>query len=279
MRTQSEIFLGLFFTFAAAGLILYSGFKEESRMNEWSVQAEARSIEIGAELYETACSSCHGLQGRGVPGLCPPLNDKHFVTGRMQEVGWSGTMEDYIISTISAGRLASTRPDQYVGNGRPAMPSWAEEYGGPLRPDEIQNLVDFIMNWEQEALARGDEVIEIIGVGTDITVALPEGESGRGELTAVSQGCAGCHISNAIGPVWAATSQIPGLGDRAVQRFTEADYTGSATSAQQYLLESIVLSNAHIVAGYNANIMPQNYGDILTAEQVADLIAYMLTFK
>lgn len=279
MRTQIEIFLGLLFTFAAAGLILYSGFNEESRMNEWSVQAEARSIEIGADLYQTACSSCHGIQGRGVPGLCPPLNDKHFFTGRLQEVGWSGTMEDYIISTVSAGRLASTRPDQYIGNGRPAMPSWAEEYGGPLRPDEIRDLANFIMNWEEEALARGDEVIEIIGVGTDITVALPEGDATRGELTAVSQGCAGCHISNAIGPVWAASASAPGIGDRAAQRFSETDYTGSASSAEQYLLESIVLPNAHVVAGYTANIMPQNYGEILTAEQTADLIAYMLTFK
>lgn len=280
MRTQLEIFLGFLLTVIVAVVVLYSGFTEESRMLTVAEQSKARSIEIGADLYAQACASCHGSKGEGVPGLCPPLNSKALFTSRMQEVGWTGSLRDYIISTVSAGRLASTRPDQYVGNGRPAMPSWSEEYGGPFRGDQIDNLADFILNWETEALAQPDVTpVPVDGVGTDIMVELPAGDATRGEITSTSAGCTGCHIATATGPAWLASGSEPGIGARAETRFTEADYAGTATSAQQYLLEAIVLPNAHVVSGFAAGVMPQTYGATLTAEQVADIIAYMLSLK
>lgn len=280
MRVQIEIFLGTVFTILAAGLILIAGLNEDQRMADWETQANARSIELGADLYAQACAGCHGPQGKGVPGLCPPLNDKNFFTNRLDETGWSGSLEDYIISTISAGRLASTRPDQYVGNGRPAMPSWSEEYGGPFRPDEIQNIADYILNWREEAMAAPDVSVPVVeGVGADISVSLPEGDAARGEVMAATLGCAACHISVLVGPAWLPSDTQAGIGTRAEERFAQADYTGNATSAQQYMLESIVLPNVYVVDGYNANIMPPNYADTVTAEQAADLIAYLLSLK
>lgn len=280
MRIQFQIILGILLTVFTLGIFLYSGFTEQNRMDIWTAEQNAKSIEKGADLYAQACSGCHGPQGQGVPGLCPPLNAKEFFTTRLKEVGWSGSQRDYIISTVSAGRLASTRPDQYVGNGSPAMPSWSEEYGGPLRIDQIHNLADFIMNWEEEALAQPDvTAVPIIGVGTDITVELPEGDASRGELLAVAKGCAGCHISQAVGPAWLPSASQPGIGARAEERYLQDDYSGSAEDAQQYLLESIVLPNAYIVDGFTSNVMPQNYGDTLTAQESADLIAYMLSLK
>lgn len=280
MRLQIQIFLGILLTILSLGIFVYSGFTEETRMQIWTEEQHAKSIEQGADLYAQACSGCHGPQGQGVPGLCPPLNSKAFFTTRLSDVGWSGSLRDYIVSTVSAGRMASTRPDQYVGNGRPAMPSWSEEYGGPFRIDQIDNLADFILNWEEEALAQPDVTPSPIqGVGTDITIELPEGDAARGEQLALAQGCSGCHISQQIGPAWPPTDSQPGIGARAEERFTQADYTGNAENAQQYLLESIVQPNVYIVEGYQANIMPQNYGELVTDQQAADLIAYMLSLK
>lgn len=37
--------------------------------------------EDGAELYMTRCMSCHQMNGRGVPGVFPPLNGVEWVTG------------------------------------------------------------------------------------------------------------------------------------------------------------------------------------------------------
>jgi mono/diheme cytochrome c family protein len=280
MRIQMQILLGFLFTVLTLGLFVFSSFNEEARMQVWTAEQQAKSIEQGADLYAQACASCHGIQGQGVPGLCPPLNSKAFFTTRLEETGWSGSLRDYVISTVSAGRLTSTRPDQYVGNGRPAMPSWSEEYGGPFRSDQIDNLADFILNWEEEALAQPDDGGPVIvGVGTDITKELPEGDAARGEQVATAQGCTGCHVSQVVGPAWMASASQPGIGERAETRFEQDDYTGNATSAEQYLLESIVQTNVFIVEGFAENIMPQNYGDLITDQQAADLIAYMLSLR
>jgi mono/diheme cytochrome c family protein len=280
MRIQLQIIMGLLLTFLTLGIFLWSGYTEEARMETWTGEQQARSIEQGADLYAQACAGCHGQQGEGVPGLCPPLKDKAFFTTRLNEVGWSGGLRDYIVATVSSGRLTSTRPDQYVGNGNPAMPSWSQEFGGPLRTDEIHNLADFILNWEEEALSMPDvTAVPIDGVGTDITIQLPEGDVARGELLATAKGCTGCHVSQLVGPGWEATSSEAGIGGRAETRFTQSDYTGQATDAQQYLLESIVLTNAFVVEGFAENIMPQNYGDTLTDQETADIIAYMLSLK
>lgn len=280
MRFQFQILIGILLTILTLGIFVYSGFTEETRMDAWTEEQHAKSIEQGAALFAQACSGCHGPQGQGVPGLCPPLNSKEFFTTRLDDVGWSGSLHDYIVSTVSTGRLTSTRPDQYVGNGKPAMPSWSEAYGGPFRIDQIENLANFVMNWEDEALTQPDVTPSPIeGVGTDITVELPEGDATRGEQLAVAQGCAGCHISQQIGPPWMSTDSQPGIGTRAEERYTQPDYTGNAESAQQYLLESIVQPNIFVVEGFQPNIMPQNYGDLITDQQAADIIAYMLTLK
>lgn len=280
MRIQFQIFVGILLTIFTLGILFFAGFNEETRMETWTMEQKAKSIEQGAELYAQACAGCHGPQGQGVPGLCPPLNSKAFFTTRMEETGWSGSLRDYVISTVAAGRLASTRPDQYVGNGRPAMPSWSEEYGGPFRQDQIENIADYVLNWEEQALLQPDVTAEPIeAVGTDITQELPEGDAARGEQLAVSQGCAGCHISQQVGPAWEATADQPGIGTRAETRFEQGDYTGNATNAQEYLLESIVQTNVFIVEGFQPNIMPQNYGDTLEVQDAADLIAYMLSLE
>jgi mono/diheme cytochrome c family protein len=116
-------------------------------------------------------------------------------------------------------------------------------------------------------------------VGTDIAVELPEGDPVNGEALANSQGCVGCHVSTATGPAWPPSAGVPGIGERAETRFRQPDYTGNANNAEQYLLESIVQTNVYIVEGYAENLMPGNYSSTLTAQDAADLIAYLLTVR
>ena len=54
-----------------------------------------------------------------------------------------------------------------------------------------------------------------------------------------------------------------------------------ATTAEEYLIESVVRPNAYVVAGYpdNPNPMPPNFGERITLQNMADLLAYMLTFR
>lgn len=280
-RVQIEISLGILLVLATGTLLIFYGLGEEERMALLERQQRGQAIEVGAELFDNNCSGCHGPQGEGVPGLCPPLNDKYFFTDRLRDVGWSGSLEDYIVATVSSGRLTSTRPELYAGQGIPAMPAWAESYAGPLREDQIRSIAAFVLNWEATAPDRGAEGPAMAGppVGINIAVELPVGDAANGEALATSKGCVGCHVSTATGPAWPASGTVPGIGDRATTRFTQDGYTGNATSPEQYLLESIVAPNVYIVAGYPENIMPGNYGSTLTAQDAADLIAYMLTIK
>ena len=279
-RLEIEIFIGIVLVALTSVVLVAYGLNEEERMASFELAQQGRAIEQGAELYDINCKGCHGPQGEGVPGLCPPLNDSHFFSGRMEEVGWSGSMEDYIISTASGGRLNSTRPELYPGGGSPAMPAWSDAFGGPLREDQIQNIATYIMNWESTAPDRS--IIEEPSgemVGSDITQYLYPGDINNGKALADSKGCTGCHVTTTAGPAWEPSEGQPGIGDRAETRFTQDDYTGQALTAEQYLFESIVNTNVYVVEGFAPNIMLANYGETLTVEEVSDLIAYMLTIK
>lgn len=275
-----QIFLGTVLTVATIWALMYAWQREDARLVQAQAAFHARQIEEGAALFEQACSRCHGTKGQGIPGLCPPLNDRHFFTDRLKEVGWNGSQEDYIISTVSAGRLTSTRPDQYAGGGRPAMPSWSEAYGGPLREDQIRALAAFIMNWREEALARPETPsAPAQTVGSDITQSLPPGDAARGEALATEKGCLGCHTQAAVAPLWAASADTPGIGARATNRIADPAYTGNAQTPEQYLLESILLPNAYVVEGYPSGVMPQTFGEQLSPQDAADLLAFLATLR
>ena len=47
-------------------------------------------------------------------------------------------------------------------------------------------------------------------------------------------------------------------------------------SAEDYILESILDPSAHMVEGFPDDVMPKNYGNLLTSEELSDLVAFML---
>jgi mono/diheme cytochrome c family protein len=104
----------------------------------------------------------------------------------------------------------------------------------------------------------------------DATVtALPPGDVARGaELYGQSVGgaptCASCHS------VGAETLSGPGLQGYAARAGTHN------VSAAAYTYQSIVQPAAITVSGY-ANIMYNQYGQRLSPQQLADLVAYLLT--
>ncbi|MBI4770966.1 MAG: c-type cytochrome [Chloroflexi bacterium] len=139
----------------------------------------------------------------------------------------------------------------------------------------------FIVNWKTTALAEAaaPPTPAVEGFGTDITRALPAGDAKKGEVLATEKGCVGCHITAPVGPAWLAAGAAPGIGTRAQTSFSAGDYTGKATSAEQYLVEAIVQPNAFVAPGFNPGIMTQTFGQSLSTQDVADLVAYLLTLK
>ncbi len=60
---------------------------------------------------------------------------------------------------------------------------------------------------------------------------------------------------------------------------TRAETRVAGMSAADYIHQSIVEPNAHIVEGFAEGLMYQNYATDLTEEQINDLVAYTLTLK
>jgi hypothetical protein len=53
----------------------------------------------------------------------------------------------------------------------------------------------------------------------------------------------------------------------------------SGMSAEDYLRQSILEPDAHLVEGFPAGTMPQVWSDVLSTEQVDQLIAYLMTLN
>ncbi len=271
-------------------LLGYVAVTEQDRMANFTVSYQARQIEEGATLFESNCAPCHGLDGKGSP-RAPALNTPDLLTNgkRLAEINWAGSVHDYILATVSGGRpRASAAFSQYPQR----MPTWSQDYGGPLRDDQILNIVNYVMNWAPAlANATPEPTQAIVAVGTDITQKLPTGDPAAGQKVVQTLACTACHLSQngaaSIGPNWlpGADNNSQGIGTRAAARLKASDYHGKATTGDQYLFESIVDPNAYLVPG-NAtyapggkSIMPPDFATKLTAQNMADLIAYLDTIK
>ena len=83
-------------------------------------------------------------------------------------------------------------------------------------------------------------------------------------------GCSTCHSLEAgvtvVGPSMAGIA-------------TRAGTTIAGTSAEDYIRQSILEPDAHLVEGFPAGTMPQVWGDELSDEQLSNLVAYLLTLK
>ena len=273
-----HILIGFLTAGAAVVLLGIIALNEPVRMESFSRSYHSRQVEEGARIFENNCRPCHGPQGEGSP-LAPALNTASLFSGeRLAAVAFTGTLEDYVKGVVSSGRPVPSEGANYPQR----MPTWSQEFGGPMRPDQIEAVVAFILNWEERALAAA-EPTPVTGepmMGTDVQIELPPGDAERGRALADGTlGCTVCHSLTPVGPAWAASGDQPALGERAALRVEQADYAGGAGTPEQYLIESVADPNAYLVPGFTANVMPINFADRITLQQMADLMAYMLSFR
>jgi cytochrome c oxidase subunit 2 len=87
------------------------------------------------------------------------------------------------------------------------------------------------------------------------------GQAASGEEIFTSAGCSGCHTLAAAGSTAKVGPDLGKLGDEA-----NADF----------IRKSIADPNAEITKGYKPDIMPQNFGDQLSKEELDALVKYLL---
>jgi nitric oxide reductase subunit C len=90
-------------------------------------------------------------------------------------------------------------------------------------------------------------------------------------------GCKTCHSlvkdQKLVGP------SLAGIATDAANTVKEADYKGTAKTAEEWLRESITNPNVDVPEGHAPNVMPQNFKDELTPDQINDLVAFLMTQK
>lgn len=255
----------------ASIFVLFVARGETARLPAEEVNFSSRSIENGALIFEANCIGCHGVQGKGLPGVAPALNTPEFFTTRLKEVGYVGSLRSFIEGTVNAGRP--------VGSGKYSakMATWGKEYGGPLRPDQIRDVASFILNWEATAVGTA-----VTTTTTTTPTAAPTLDENLpplelGKAVYAANACSGCHGDPDLGTPGAVGPTMAGIGTRAGNEVP-------GLSAADYIRQSIVDPNAHIVAqcpagACTAGLMPQDFGAKLSPKQLDGLVEYLLSLK
>ena len=161
MMTRVEITLGLLSMIGVmivTAIVGIGEYGDHGRMARAELGYKSRSVEAGAQMFEQYCASCHGANASGLN--CPTLDEFSGIHGgdlgegvawRLEEVNWAkGDPYGYVESIIKAGRTVSTRPDQYdggLGEGAMHMPAWSQDYAGPLRPDQVRDIANYVVNF------------------------------------------------------------------------------------------------------------------------------------
>lgn len=350
-RIDQRIFVGIVAFLAIMVLVGWIAINEGARMAAFEAQFLARSIERGAAQFNSLCSECHGVDGRGVIGRAPALDspylfghdfladvnrqvaaltaeknaagttadriteiDAELATldtqrtaiitslqpaidkgydpenpSRLSDLGWTSSVHAFVTTTLISGRPVS------AAYWPQPMAAWSQTAGGPLRMDQIDDLVNFILNWDKGSqwtvedinainqfpivpvdpstvvAAGGDPVVgastELSAIMTGLADVTGDPQAGQ-TLYNGPMACAGCHMVEAVAPLEAGTWT----------RVTEIrinDPANSGQTGEEYLANSIIHPGAYVVSGYPDNVMPRNFGDRLTYQDLADLIAFL----
>ncbi|MER2600058.1 MAG: c-type cytochrome [Caldilineales bacterium] len=254
-RDWLHLAVGLLAAAALLALVLLAVSRENGRLAQTAARLQGSSLARGALIYREACAGCHGVVGRGIPGVAPALNDAGFFANRLAELNYPGDLRSFVEAAVAAGRPVPNPAYSSV------MPAWAQQYGGALRSDEVAAVTDFVLNWQQP-------------VQPAVAVALPADGSGvaAGKALFGSLDCLGCHGWPGEGGITA-----PDLAGIAVNGATRM----AGMNADEYVLLAILGPSAWIVpdcpTGPCPDMMPRDYGVRLDQRQLDALRRYLLS--
>lgn len=226
------------------------------------------------EFYkpEMACVTCHSLDGtvRGEDTSGPSLLG---LADRAAERVPGLSAEEYIRQSIMVPAEFLT-PTYRNGMTRVAADLLIEE--------EIEDLMAFLLSLSGETVSAAD-IMPTPEVDIDLAMQIEEGNPKRGEvLTGVVHRCVGCHVDEEItgyGPRFSSSDKLPPISERGELRIADPEYSGQATTNQEYMIESIFLPAVYIVPGEWADTMPNAYHEFLSEQELADIMAWLNTFE
>jgi len=117
----------IFMALLIAGFVTYRVREPELRANAKEAQ-QVSYTQIGQQMFETNCSSCHGKGAVG--GSAPVLNSKEFLTSASD-----GQIEHLIAGGVSGSDMAA----------------WSLEFGGSLTDEQVVQLTTYLRSLQPDA--------------------------------------------------------------------------------------------------------------------------------
>ncbi len=99
--------------------------------------------------------------------------------------------------------------------------------------------------------------------------SIPEDPIEAGRFVYEQYGCGACHALSDYGSVAVVGPELDGIGERGAT-------TVEGLDARGYILQSIINPNAYLTPGFQANLMPQNFGDRMSEQELDILVDYLL---
>ncbi|GKS66092.1 hypothetical protein YTPLAS72_33960 [Nitrospira sp.] len=193
-----------------------------------------------------ACPSCYVVEGYGVKGT----NDKESPMPAIHKPPIS----------LSLPELAAVDTWMYVREG--------------MEPPSFDEIVKSYEKFVPEA----DRPKEADDKPAGATSLMADGSEPVEQIFAKAQ-CVACHtipgIPGAVGTVGPKLEE----GTTAVQRIKEPDYKGTAKTATDYIMESIIDPSAYVVKPFPDNTMPKVFGQKLGAGALKKIVDYLSQVK
>lgn len=112
----------------------------------------------------------------------------------------------------------------------------------------------------------------------------------RGKQVYLQAGCTACHAIRGVGNQGAVGPSLSRIYTVAQERIASDDYKNNvkgqppATTPEEYIRQSILYPNAYIApkcpqGPCPANVMPQNYGETISKEDLEKLVDYLTTLR
>jgi cytochrome c oxidase subunit 2 len=173
---------------------------------------------------------------------------------RVKRDATPGQIDELVITPSQIGRYP-IRCAELCGAGHAAMVS--------------EVVVESAEDFQAWIDAGGVEPLDT-GEGVPAGDTLPDDPVAAGRVVFTKYGCGACHIledANAGGVVG---PSLNGIGSTAAARV-------DGVNAVDYIRTSIVDTDAYVVEGYPPGVMPADFGELMTEEELDILVEYLLS--
>lgn len=170
---EKKLLIGLILSLVIIVFIPIYGITEPARQKAGAERQVHVSSERGSETFVSVCSVCHGPEGQG--GVGPALKGTRLDRAALIEI-------------ITKGRTAKPI----------SMPAWSQESGGPLKKHQVEDVVNFIQNWNPDFIKQA-QAKHKAPASPPVQVESEDPVASQGKAYFISAGCSACHGPSAGG--------------------------------------------------------------------------------